>query len=127
MALHPPSIVRKVTGLPSGDKEKICDFLHGAVVCWCKIRKTDWFTLHDLVGDERYLWTDTPLRVLWGRHTELSDNPVGPAAKEAGWLLKNVLVDSSLPFEIAARKGDVREYRWIGDSPVGKPTSKPQA
>lgn len=31
-------------------------FLQGAVYCWCKNRKEEWFAARDLLGGDNYYW-----------------------------------------------------------------------
>ena len=40
-------------------------FLQGAVYCWCKNRKDDWFAARDLLGGNNYYWQGTPLIPLY--------------------------------------------------------------
>lgn len=35
--------IREVTRIQEDDKEAIIIFLQGAVYCWCKNRKNEWF------------------------------------------------------------------------------------
>ena len=53
--------IRDVHGIPEEQKQRIIDFLQGAVYCWCKNRKDEWFTTRDLLGGDNYFWQGTPL------------------------------------------------------------------
>ena len=54
MTLVPPSEIRDVTGITPGDTQAIYHFLQGAMYCWCKNRKDEWFSLRDLMGKENF-------------------------------------------------------------------------
>ena len=57
--------IRDVHGIPKEQKQRIIDFLQGAVYCWCKNRKDEWFTTRDLLGGDNYFWQGTPLFFLY--------------------------------------------------------------
>ena len=40
-------------------------FLQGAVYCWCKNRKDEWFAARDLLGGDNYYWQSSPLMPLY--------------------------------------------------------------
>ncbi len=104
--------IREVSGISEEEKQKIIDFLQGAVYCWCKNRPNEWFALRDLVGGENYYWEGTALEVLFEKHKNKSNDPVKEAGKDAGWLLKKVLKKDLREFE-STKKGLVRHYKWI--------------
>ncbi len=87
-------------------------FLQGAVYCWCKNRKGEWFALRDLVGGDNNDWHDTPLFSLYKKHRAKSNDPVKDAGKDAGWLLKSVLSKDKRIFD-DKDDGLVKHYRWI--------------
>lgn len=117
MSITPSTPVREVTGLTTPQKERICDFLQGAVYCWCKNRRDEWFSLRDLMGGENYYWSGTPMLVLWTKHNGVSVDPVKEAGKDGGWLLKRVLDRDPRAFE--TRDGAfIREYRWLSSVPT---------
>lgn len=60
--------IREVTGIQDDDKQAIINFLQGAVYCWCKNRKNEWFSMRDLMGGDNFFWEDTPLMVLYEKH-----------------------------------------------------------
>jgi hypothetical protein len=112
MPIIPASPVRAVTGISVPDQARISDFLQGAVYCWCKNRRDEWFSLRDLMGGENYYWSGTPMIALWNKHNGVSANPVKEAGIDGGWLLKAVLERDPRTFE--ARDGAfIREYRWL--------------
>ena len=117
MALVPNSSTRKVRGLSEADRIRIRDFLQGAVYCWCKNRKKEWFALRDLMGGDNFFWQGTPMIALWKKHKGKTADPVKEAAKDGGWLLKRVIVDDRRKFE-TKQEGLVRHYRWTGDDGV---------
>ncbi len=112
MALRESSETREVGGITSQQKQRICDFLQGAVYCWCKNRADEWFSMRDLMGGDNYDWDGTPLFVLYQKHEGVSDDPVGDAGKESGWLLKKVISDDQRVFE-SMREEQIRKYRWV--------------
>lgn len=54
--------IREVAGIQEDEKQAIIHFLQGAVYCWCKNRKNEWFSMRDLMGGDNYFWEGTPLR-----------------------------------------------------------------
>ena len=105
MSLQPETEVREVN-LSKEDKQRIMDFLQGAVYCWCKNKGTDWFAARDLVGGENSdCWDNTPIRLL----KKFDDKQ---AEINVGWLLKKVLDEDNRSFK--AREGYSKEYSWDG-------------
>src|SRR3546814_10882571 len=78
--------VRAVTGIPEPDLERCRLFLQGAVYCWCKNRRDEWFALRDLVGGENTDWDNIPLDVVYQKHIAnlAPDRAFTEAAKDAG-------------------------------------------
>lgn len=103
------SEIREVHGISEEQKQRISDFLQGAIYCWCKNRKDEWFAARDFLGGDNYYWQNTPMFALY----EKSEN-IEQAAKDAGWLLKKVIADDKRSFE-TKKEGLVRQYRWNGD------------
>lgn len=110
MGLIEKSVVRNVTGLDN-KKPRIMDFLQGAVYCWCKNRKDEWFSLRDLMGGDNYYWEATPLIFLYNKYKTKASDPVKEAAKDAGWLLKEVIDNDKRQFETKV-ESLTRKYRW---------------
>ena len=108
------SEVRNVSGITNEQRVEICNFLQGAVYCWCKNRCDEWFALRDLTGGGNYYWNGTPLFVLYEKHKEQEDAIVA-AGKDAGWLLKKVIVDDKRTFE-AKKDQMVKMYKWNGNT-----------
>ena len=105
--------LRSVSVISADEERDIMNFLQGAVYCWCKNRKNEWFSLRDLMGGDNYCWNDTPMIKLWEKHSKLEkDDPVGEAGKDGGWLLKKVVHKDKRKFE-TKEEDVIRKYRWI--------------
>jgi hypothetical protein len=108
--------IRDVDGLSSAEEKRIIDFLQGAVYCWCKKCKEQWFSMRDLMGGDNRDWKPTPLQILYDKHIQNSKNSAEAfdlAGKESGWILKKVINDDHRNFETT--KDDIRKYRWLQD------------
>lgn len=118
MALIDKSEVREVYGITDEQKQRIYDFLQGAVYCWCKNRKDEWFAMRDLMGGDNFFWEGTPLIVLYDKHCNMgktSDEAVKAAAIDSGWILKRVIEDDKRMFH-TKKEELVRMYKWDGNS-----------
>ena len=103
--------IREVHVIDDEVKQRIKDFLQGAVYCWCKNRKNDWFTARELLGGDNRNWSRTPMQALY---RAVGDEE--QAGKEAGWLLIRVIEDDKRYFETEKVEGDWgRKYRWNGE------------
>jgi len=102
------SEIRDVRGISEEQKQRIRDFLQGAVYCWCKNRKDEWFAARDLLGGDNYFWQGTPMLALYEKSEDVEQ-----AGKDAGWLLKQVINNDKRSFE-TKKEGLVRQYRWNG-------------
>lgn len=114
--LNIDSELREVHGITDAEKEKIYDFLQGAVYCWCKNRKDEWFSMRDLMGGDNYYWQGTPLLVLYEKHEKAEkdwEDAVKDAGKDSGWILKKVISNDRRMFETKTEEL-IRKYRWIG-------------
>ena len=111
MGLIQKSEVRNVTGISDVEKQRIFDFLQGAVYCWCKNRKDEWFSLRDLMGGDNYYWQGTPMLSLYDKHKGKSSEPVKEAGKDGGWLLKAVINNDQRQFE-TKKEALIRQYKW---------------
>lgn len=115
MTLIPTSPTRNVNGISSKELNEIFIFLQGAVYCWCKNRKNEWFSLRDLMGGDNYYWETTPLISLYNKHKSLGKIDkiaIKDAGKDCGWILKSVLKKDYRNFE-HKKEELVRKYRWI--------------
>jgi hypothetical protein len=116
MSLTKNSEIREVKGISDGDLQRIMAFLQGAVYCWCKNRKGDWFSLRDFLGGDNFFWQGTPLIALYDKHERMGKAPedsVKCAGKDAGWILKRVLNDDKREFD-AKDEEQINKYLWIG-------------
>ncbi len=103
---------RDVKKISDDDMTAIRNFLQGAVYCWCKNRKNEWFSLRDLMGGDNFHWQGTPLFSLYQKHKDTSDNPTSDAGKDAGWILKKVISDDNRKFK-TKKEEMIRKYRWV--------------
>jgi hypothetical protein len=109
------STVRMVGEISPAQEQRIIDFLQGAVYCWCKNRKGEWFSMRDLMGGDYRDWDNTPLMVLYSRHLQNGKTPEEAflhAGIDSGWMLKKVVHCDTRPFE-TQEDGQIRKYRWI--------------
>jgi hypothetical protein len=113
MSIKPFSEIRDVTGITDAQRQRIYDFLQGAVYCWCKNKPEEWFTVRDLQGGENFDWNGTPLITLYDKHIKKGkthDDAVKEAGKDAGRVMKRILHDDSREF--LTEEGYVRSYKW---------------
>ena len=113
------STYKGVNGFTDRQMALMRAYLQGAVYCWCKNCKDEWFAARDLIGGNNYYWQGTPLIDLFeyyldGRNDDASIRyAVEEAGKAAGRLLKGILIEDKRTFE--TREGFTREYHWTGD------------
>ena len=115
MALIPQSQLREVYGITENESLRIQSFLQGAVYCWCKNRKDEWFSLRDLMGGDNSFWQGTPLMALYEKQERagvLEPTASEQAGREGGWLLKSVISADLRIFETIEEEL-IRKYRWI--------------
>ncbi|MDR2434364.1 MAG: hypothetical protein LBD47_07330 [Treponema sp.] len=109
--------IREVAGLSQEERERISAFLQGAVYCWCKNRKEEWFSMLELMGGDNNDWTGTPLQMLHDKEIEngkSKEEAYDNAGKNSGWLLKKVIFDDKRRFETEETPIN-RRYRWLLD------------
>ena len=108
---------KRVHGFSEEQLRLMRAFLQGAVYCWCKNRRDEWFAARDLLGGDNYYWQGTPLLPLYNYYLDGNndnhDYAVEEAGKVAGRLLKEVLINDKRTFE--TKEGYTRMYRWNGD------------
>lgn len=103
-----------VADLSANQRQRIKDFIQGAVYCYCKNNPNQYFAAKDLFGGENYNWEGTALIDLYNWHEQKdSSDPVGMAGKDIGWLLLDVIIEDKREFEL--RENHTHEYRWTGD------------
>jgi len=115
MTLKPYSEIRDVHDLTNEDKQRIIDFLQGAIYDWCKNKPNEWFSMRDLMGGENYDWKGTPLFLLFEKYRgkgKSIDSAIDYAGKDSGWLLKQVIHSDKRLFETKIQER-IRKYRWI--------------
>ena len=117
MSLTKEDTLRAVTGITEIERQASLNFLQGAVYCWCKNRPDEWFALRDLMGGDNTYWSGTALMPIYQKHNNLTEEQAFEAAgKDAGWLLKHVLVSDSRMFD--TKKAElVRHYKWLKNWP----------
>jgi hypothetical protein len=114
------SEIREVNGISKEEKQRIIDFLHGAVYSWCNNNKDTWFSARDFLGRDNYFWQGTPMIVLYEKHQASGkkwEDSFKQAGKEAGWLLKKVIGADKRNFE-TKKIEQIRKYRWTGEKDV---------
>lgn len=108
---------KRVNGFSEEALRMMKTFLQGAVYCWCKNRKNEWFAARDLLGGDNYDWQGTPLYSLYtyylGGNIDNHVYAVTDAGKAAGRLLKEVLINDRRTFD--TEDGYTRMYRWTGE------------
>lgn len=117
MSLLPKSEIREVYEITDEEKQRIIDFLQGAVYCWCKNRPDEWFSMRDLMGGKNYYWQGTPLLVLYSKHENKGkpwETAIKDAGKDSGWILKKVINNDQRKFE-TKKEELIRKYKWIMD------------
>jgi hypothetical protein len=116
MTLIPKSEIRNVNDITDNEYQRIYDYLQGAVYCWCKNRKGEWFSARELFGGENFDWNGTPLIKLFEKHIKKGkneDDSIKDAGKDVGWILKKVIDDDSRDFE-TKKEELIRKYLWLG-------------
>lgn len=114
MTLIPKSEIRNVKDLTPGEIQRIYDYLQGAVYCWCKNQKDEWFSARELFGGENFDWNGTPIIKLYEKHKskgKKEDDVIKDAGIDVGWILKKVTDDDDRNFE--TKEDYIRKYRWL--------------
>jgi hypothetical protein len=114
MIIAGDSTIREVGGISEIEKEAILNFLQGAVYCWCKNRKEEWFSMRELMGGDNRDWKGTPLFVLYNKHIcdgKTDEESFELAGRDSGWLLKKTIQEDSRKFE-SKEEDIIRKYRW---------------
>lgn len=115
MTLKSYTEIRDVHGIPKEGKQRIIDFLQGAIYDWCKNKPKQWFSMRDLMGGVNYDWKGTPLFLLFKKHRgkgKGKDSAIDGAGIDSGWLLKHVIHSDRRLFETKIEER-IRKYHWI--------------
>jgi hypothetical protein len=118
--VFPNTSINITAGINCSQKKDIEQHIKGAVYCWLKNSTTfstvndGWLGISELLGtaDDDRFWTETPLNELWiwhKNHPDPKDTPMTASGKDAGLLLKKVLLEDSHVFERTESKP--RKYR----------------
>lgn len=110
ITIHRGSLVRNISDV---QLKAILDYLAGGVRTWCKARPREQFALRDLFGGENYYWTGTPLQALYDKYEVdgcSSDEAVTRAGRDAGRLLKRVLIEDATRVYVQGYAGRANGY-----------------
>ena len=78
-------------------------YIQGAVHSHCNTNHDKPLSVRILFGGENRNWADTPLQIIYDYHKSVQANdPAEKAAKDVGWLLKEVLIE------------DKRSFKYVG-------------
>ena len=97
--------VRKITAkISKVNIEFAKAYIQGAVHSHCNNNAGKELSVRILFGGDNKNWANTPLQCIYDYHKYIakSNSPADAAAKDVGWLLKNVLID------------DVRTFEYVG-------------
>lgn len=75
---------KSVNGFTDEQLDLMRAFLQGAVYCWCKNRKDEWFAARDLLGGDNYYWQGIPLIQLYDYYLNGDEDNHDYAVEEAG-------------------------------------------
>lgn len=115
MAFTQQATLREIQGISDSEKVRIYDFLQGAVYCWCKNRKDEWFSMRDLMGGDNFHWESTPLIALYAKQKTAGvpdPEAIERAGRESGWLLKRVISEDRRTFATKEEE-QIRKYQWL--------------
>ncbi|MDR2728170.1 MAG: hypothetical protein LBB56_03490 [Chitinispirillales bacterium] len=108
--------IRGVQVLSSQEEQRIKDFMHGAIYCWCKNRPDEWFALRDLFGGDNFNWIGTPLQILYEKEAikgKDDKESINQAGKSAGRLLKKILFESEKRKFETKQEDMTRKYKFV--------------
>ncbi len=105
-----------VNDLTKAEEDAIKTYLGQLVQTWCSQHGNEWFYAHNLIGEKKIEWEDTPLNALLAKHSnsgKSTDEAESQAAIDAGHLLKQLLdEDQTNTFE-TQRDHIARKYRLL--------------
>jgi len=105
--------IHKVNGIGREQERDICKFLQGCVYCWCNNHPNQCFSARDFLGRDNCYWEETPLMPLYEKHKSKA-TAVKDAGKDAGWLLKKVILEDKRTFNTKTEQL-IRQYKWVGN------------
>ena len=97
--------VRRISAKISAEELALAKaYMQGAVHSFCGCNGDREFSVRTLFGGTNRDWSDTPLQWIYEYHKSAGKpDPAEAAAKDVGWLFKQVLLD------------DVRTFRYVRD------------
>lgn len=116
MIISGDDTIRDVLGISSEDKQRIMDFLQGAVYYYCNNNNGEKFSLREIMGGfNRNDWEKTPLGVLYEKQINAGkshDEAWTLAGQEGGRLLKKVINQDARKFE-TEKDEQIRKYKLV--------------
>ena len=80
-------------------------YIQGAVHSHCNANPAQPFSVRSLFGGNNKDWSNTPLQCIYNYHHKISgtQNPTEQAAKDIGWIFKDVLNQDTRHFEFVGK------------------------
>ncbi|MBR1811269.1 MAG: hypothetical protein IJ766_06440 [Clostridia bacterium] len=105
MIIHKNQTVNNISAKISvTDIEVAKAYIQGAVHSHCNTSPDKPLSVRFLFGGDNRDWADTPLQIIYDYHKCMQAvNPAEQAAKDVGWLFKQVLKDDSRTFEYVGK------------------------
>lgn len=101
MIINPKKLNRNITAKVSDvEIECVKAYIQGAVHSHCNTSPGKPFSVRILFGGKNKDWSGTPLQCIYDYHKDIrqSKDPANQAAKDIGWLFKQVLESDSRKF-----------------------------
>ncbi|MCH5182786.1 MAG: hypothetical protein J1E00_01295 [Oscillospiraceae bacterium] len=98
--------IRKISAkLPPVNIEFAKAYIQGAIHSHCNTQADKEFSVRILFGGENRDWGDTPLQCIYDYHRYVkgAKDPAESAAKDVGWLFKQVLSEDNRTFEYVGK------------------------
>lgn len=129
--------IRNVSGLSPLEKAMVRAYLQGCVYSWCKNNQSQdgseepkWFKAQYFLGEDNYYWQGTPLFCLYAKRLRQydgdSEKAVEQAARDAGHLLKALLLEDKRYFRTETDNRGYRWYQWDGNADANSLDVTPQ-
>lgn len=106
---------RRIRDISPNMLNEMLRFIAGGVRIWCKENRHRQFALRDLFGGVNYDWTGTPLQGLYEKYIRngcSETDAIARAGKDAGRLLKRVLVEDTTRTYVVGDAGKATGYTW---------------